>query len=491
VSERDFFDPDDVPRPEADAPAAAEPRPDAAATAAGALGPPAGRAARGRMALCLSGGGYRAALFHLGAVRRLDELGLLGHVDAVSAVSGGSLLAAHLALCAGGLAAEATGDAATGTPATEGNAEPAGDAEPTARGARGRTRWAPTGQPVFPDFERQVAAPFRAFTRRNVRTPAILRRSLPWNWLADDTGVRGLEAAYDRHLTAGRRLGDLPVYPRFVFCATDMVFGTSWVFERQRAGGYLPGYTREARDWPLARAVAASSCFPPVFSPLRLGLAADSLRGGRAPAEAVDDRERAEIARLIPKIGLSDGGVYDNLGLEPVWESTATLLVSDGGATFPWASPRNPFRWLLRYAGVASNQVQALRTRWMAARAAQGQGDRRWAMWRIRHARDDGQGYPASLSRGTIAEIRTDLDAFSDAEAAVLENHGYLVADAALEARLADDPRRRPAPLAVPHPDWLDPARAAAALERSDRRRVLGRWRRSGPAPAPGSGAPP
>ena len=48
------------------------------------------------MALCLSGGGYRAALFHLGAVRRLNELGVLPKVDTVSAVSGGSLLLAQL-----------------------------------------------------------------------------------------------------------------------------------------------------------------------------------------------------------------------------------------------------------------------------------------------------------------------------------------------------------------------------------------------------------
>src|SRR3954452_20292285 len=56
---------------------------------------PAGR--RRADALCLSGGGFRAALFHLGALRRLDELGVLARVDTVSSVSGGSILAAHLA----------------------------------------------------------------------------------------------------------------------------------------------------------------------------------------------------------------------------------------------------------------------------------------------------------------------------------------------------------------------------------------------------------
>lgn len=49
------------------------------------------------LALCLSGGGFRAALFHLGALRRLNELGILSALDTITAVSGGSILAAHLA----------------------------------------------------------------------------------------------------------------------------------------------------------------------------------------------------------------------------------------------------------------------------------------------------------------------------------------------------------------------------------------------------------
>src|SRR5215207_2548929 len=49
-------------------------------------------------ALALSGGGYRAMLFHLGAVARLNEFGVLQWLDRISSVSGGSLLAGHLAV---------------------------------------------------------------------------------------------------------------------------------------------------------------------------------------------------------------------------------------------------------------------------------------------------------------------------------------------------------------------------------------------------------
>src|SRR4051812_3822004 len=48
------------------------------------------------VALCLSGGGYRAMLFHAGALWRLNELGWLRKLDRVSSVSGGSLTAGVL-----------------------------------------------------------------------------------------------------------------------------------------------------------------------------------------------------------------------------------------------------------------------------------------------------------------------------------------------------------------------------------------------------------
>src|SRR5579862_889675 len=52
---------------------------------------------RNGIGLCLSGGGYRAALFHLGALRRLNELGILAKMSTISSVSGGSIISAHLA----------------------------------------------------------------------------------------------------------------------------------------------------------------------------------------------------------------------------------------------------------------------------------------------------------------------------------------------------------------------------------------------------------
>src|SRR5688572_8897831 len=50
-----------------------------------------------RTGLALSGGGYRAMLFHAGALLRLNELGWLRRIDRISSVSGGSIAAARLA----------------------------------------------------------------------------------------------------------------------------------------------------------------------------------------------------------------------------------------------------------------------------------------------------------------------------------------------------------------------------------------------------------
>ena len=48
----------------------------------------------------------------------------------------------------------------------------------------------------------------------------------------------------------------LPDHPRFVFCATDMAFGASFIFDRDRVGSYLAGYA-PPEGFTLAQAVAA------------------------------------------------------------------------------------------------------------------------------------------------------------------------------------------------------------------------------------------
>jgi NTE family protein len=384
--------------------------------------------------LCLSGGGFRAALFHLGVLRRMNELGLLAGLRSVTSVSGGSLVAARLAL---------------GLP------------------------WPLTGPAEA--FDEQVADPVRAFTRRNLRTPAILRRLLPWNWLRTSTGVETLAARLQRDL--GRHvLSQLPARPDFLICATDMAYGVSWIFTRDRMGDYQAGYADvPPTDWPIARAVAASACFPPVFNPLPVRLRPNELVDGAAPAGPARDA-------VVAGIRLTDGGVYDNLGLEPVWRTHAAVLVSDAGALFNAEADRNLLWRIRRYTAIPENQAGALRKRWLISNFLAGVMD--GAYWGISSATssyakgdaaDTSQGYSKVFAAEVIARIRTDMDAFSRAEAAVLENHGYLVADAALRRHVASLLPDPVPPAVPPHPAWLDEARAGAALRDSHRRTILGR----------------
>jgi len=378
---------------------------------------------RAGTALCLSGGGFRATLFHLGALRRLNETGVLAKLDTITSVSGGSIMAAALAT---------------------------------------RAPW-PVSGPIPADvWEREVAVPVRTFASRNLRTRAMLSRLLrPWN---TSGGVRGLLAGYAARLSSAK-LAALPERPRFVFCATDLCYGVNFVFERARVGDYRLGYLAPPpADWEVARAVAASSCFPPVFNPLPLDVPAGDFKRGRGRLDGADVR-------------LSDGGLYDNLGLEPVWKDHRTVLVSDGGAVFGAATDRGLLARLGRYMNIIEDQGLAVRKRWLISSFLD--GTMSGAYWGIGSATSSyaagGAGYSKKLAAEVIAEVRTDLDAFSPAEMAVLENHGYALADAAVATHLAGlaDPN---APSAAPHPDWLDEDRVRAALSGSQKRKLLGRW---------------
>ena len=191
-------------------------------------------------ALCLSGGGFSATLFHLGVLIRLNELGVLARLSTITSVSGGSILNGVLASRWSGL--------------TLGN------------------DWS------YTNLIERVAGPIREFCSKDLRTsvlfgtrlnPAnwgVLRRdwfSVSANFLAD-----GYEPLY------GSRLSDVPPpgpgIPRFVFCATNVRTGACWHFHggpEARMGDFYAGYC-DARDVRISEAVAASSAFTPGFSRL-------------------------------------------------------------------------------------------------------------------------------------------------------------------------------------------------------------------------------
>jgi len=404
------------------------------------LAPP--REERQGIAFCMSGGGYRAALFHLGALRRLNELGILSKVDTFTSVSGGSIMAAQLATFLARL-----------------------DTTPE------------PGRPIA-SFEDGVAKPMRVFTGTDVRTRAALARFHPRNWLEPGAPSEALAASYAKGPAPGK-LSDLPERPRFVFLATDMRFRAQWAFDtkKRHVGSASTGYGPLA-DWTVAQAVAASSCVPGAFGAAVAESDPASLNGGLYGGEDRDE--------LVRKIDLSDGGIYDNLGLEPVWRDHAVLLVSDAAPSFK-PDPKVGWLWrVLRYGVTLLEQATDVRKRWLVAGYIKDEFD--GAYWGIASRpasyEHDASAYDPSLPayserliQDFIAPIRIDLDVFSPGEIAVLENHGYLMAEIALRrhaSQLVDGDWPQPK---VPHLDWMAEERAGQALADSGKTHMFFRPR--------------
>jgi len=384
---------------------------------------PAVRKIPNSIGLSFSGGGFRATLFHSGALRRLNELGILPRLTTISSVSGGSILNGFLA---------------SRLPV-------------------------PLGCGIT-DFEVSVGKPVRDFCSLDIR-----------RWLALETAIpgihnsMGLARQYDQHLTFGKKLGETSSTTNHVFCTTDLAYGVNWMFKKEQCGDYEAGFQDTPDDWLVSTAVAASSCFPPVFKPINLNLDPRKLSGGKIPASPQRDK-------CIREITFTDGGVYDNLGLEPIWKDHEIVLCSDGGALFPLGGDTG-FTWEVgRFISIPENQALALRKRWLISNFAAGQ--LRGTYWGIgSSAYDYGieQGYSSELAKKSIAAIRTDLDSFSEAEASILENHGYWLADAAITKHVPQLLPGTVPKLEVPHPEWIGPeTKIKEALADSGRRTLLG-----------------
>jgi len=368
-----------------------------------------------RIALALSGGGFRASIFHLGVLRRLAELGWLQRVDVLSTVSGGSIIGAFAVMR--------------------------------------WHQWIQAGADGAA-FEQIIAQPFlRQVQQRNFllewlsRSPLWpLRKAVNRLFTRTQAAVELLDQWFFQGLTCDQ----LPERPLLVLNATSLHSIRSWRFTKGGLGDSRIGYSHwNGQPLPLALAVCASASFPPVFPPLRVRRGDYSFSGpsyGETPLPDFD---------FIP---LTDGGVYDNSGMEALFKPTLLpagkllekpefLLVSDGGAP-----PRYDFRssglpamteglLLYRADQIAREQVTAVRTRWLMEQITTGK--RQGLLVSLRSALDrigspksteycefvsNAQQIPASLLP-RIRSIRTSLDRFTTTECTALMYHAYLMAD--------------------------------------------------------------
>lgn len=380
------------------------------------------------IAICLSGGGYRAMLFHTGVIWRLAELGLLGPVihnirsaggsprpagtlQRISSVSGGSLLAAMLGL-----------------------------------------KWAKlaVAEPGLVDrYVELVVAPIRKLAGISLagKDPKGVMHML-WNIVAPGSVNDHIIAAYKKYLFGDATLQDLPDTPRFVINASNLQSGALWRFMKPYMRDWRVGEVKRPTI-SLAQAVAASSAFPPVLAPAPLSLRDEDY----TPNSGGAGRDNLQRAPFTTNPVLADGGVYDNLGLETAYKRYQTLFVSNAGAPFGIQSEvRSDWvRLGQRCIDVMDNQVLSLRKRLLVGNLAT--GERSGAFWDIEqdiavHGCPQVLACPSDAT-ARLAQIGTDLSAKDDAAQERLINWGYAVSDAAVRAHFDSS---LPAPGGFPYP---------------------------------------
>ena len=329
-------------------------------------------------------------VFHIGALWRLNEVGLLGKLKRISSVSGGSITAAYLGLVWNKL-----------------------------------------------QFNAGKAANFRLFVdgmQKMADTSVDVGAVIGGIFLPGSISDR-VASAYDEVLFKGAKLRDLPddsgnAAPRFVINATNVQTAALWRFSRPYMGDYRVGLI-DAPDVTLATAVAASSAFPPILSPLTL-----PIKQPVQPTKGADLNRPPYTTQAI----LSDGGVYDNLGLETV-KRFSTLLVSDAGQKItPEPAPDHDWgRHAVRVLDIVDNQVRSLRKRHLIE--AYQRGDHTGTFWGIKTNFADYHlaGDPLDcLHRdpAPLAAIPTRLEKMPRDVQNRLMNWGYAICDAALRAHI-------------------------------------------------------
>lgn len=382
------------------------------------------------IAVCLSGGGYRAMLFHTGVLWRLLELGLLGpgaHTATlpdgtqrpigtfkrISSVSGGSIISAML-------------------------------------GLKWKSLDFSTTASLLTTYQTAVVRPIRDLAAVTLASGTLEGAIKVLTDIVTPGSVNEhLARAYDKHLFHKAKLSTLPAAPRWVINAANLQSGALWRFMSPYMRDWKVGENRRTDKVSIAQAVAASSAFPPVLAPATFEFEEDDY----TPNTGSPGANNLQRPPYTTEVQLADGGVYDNLGLETAYKRYRTLLVSDAGAPFK-ADKDVPRNWAglgKRVIDVVDNQVRALRKRLLIN--AFETRERHGAFWDI-DADISVFSAPGKLPCPhartlKLAGVGTDLGEKDDRLQEQLINWGYAACDASVRSWLDTS---LPAPADFPYP---------------------------------------
>ena len=375
---------------------------------------------RTKIGLALSGGGFRASIFHLGVIRRLEELGIMKDVDVISTVSGGSIIGAYY-VC---------------------------EMEKRLREHRDELKRDPSSlDKIRVRVFEEIADGFFHAIRHNMRSralvfapffhPILFIKSL-WPGVSRSDII---QKEYDMHLFdgsplfyTGETVGDLPsvtgggkaedylVGPELVINATSLLTGERVSFSRHLTSGIEDMKKVNANVLPLARAVGASASVPGLFPPTVI--AGDSLvDGGVSDNQGIDG---------LLKEGLADGGEY------------SLIIVSDASGQIARADQVSPksLSVLSRSMSIFQHEIRNMEIQKLVGWKQKTNlelgikdGEKAKASFAFIHLFRDLKGRVASDRRvpseyiPAIGRIRTDLDQFSMVEREALMYHAYTLID--------------------------------------------------------------
>jgi predicted acylesterase/phospholipase RssA len=410
----------------------------------------------GKIGLALSGGGFRAALYHIGVLAKLAELDMLRKVEAISCVSGGSIIGAHYYL--------------------------------EVRKLMHEKRDEEIKKKHYVEIVQRIESEFLAGVQTNIRTSVVANpiMNLRMMFSSNYSRTTRLGELYEKKIfsrvgdgegTRPRWLNNLKIQPKggaenfnpknhnwlraakvpmLILNATTLNTGHNWQFTATWMGeppssidSEVDGNYRLRRMYydqapeghqriRLGHAVAASSCVPALFEPLTLANLYEGL-----------------VVRLV------DGGVYDNQGTASLLDQGCNiLLVSD--ASGQMNTENDPGAGLL---AVPLRTNKVLQSRVRVAQYRELSAQRRASTLRglmFIHLKKElpvkpmdwidcpdpqdsfGADSPVTdygINKGAqerLAAIRTDLDSFSDAEARALMISGYRMTGFEIERSLPE-----------------------------------------------------
>jgi predicted acylesterase/phospholipase RssA len=430
---------------------------------------------RGKVGLALSGGGFRASLYHIGVLAKLAELDLLRHVEYLSCVSGGSIIGAHYYLEVRKLLMEKTDQDITQRDYIDIVARVCDDfLAGVQRNIRTRiaAEWLTNMKMIFlPNYSRTMRA--GDLYEREIFARVADGEGKNKRWL-NELLIRPRGEAQDSFRPKDHNWRRAAKVPILVLNATSLNTGHNWQFTASWMGEPPAGIDAEVDanyrlrrlyydDAPeghkqvrLGHAVAASACVPGLFEPLTL---ADLYE--RLPAEG--DKKVRPVVRLV------DGGVHDNQGTAALLEQgCSVLLVSD--ASGQMSDQDKPSTGLL---GVPLRSNSILQARVRVSQFEDLDSRRRAGTlkglmfvhlkkgldtcpvdWIDSQDRSDPPKNDPLLDYGVqksvqrcLAAIRTDLDSFSDAEAYALMASGYLMTQHSLSKPILGFPTQPATPV--------------------------------------------